>query len=396
MSWFKKSIAQNSREDRQQKNTQQIAYELYQRRLQSGQTGDAQSDWETSKKIIRNPVRTILFRSSRPAKQALRLVFIETPKWFLFSMPKLEWTHLLAVPLTIAISGSIISSQFQREAELNQRLKDYFDRLETLTFEQNLLAEKPNPGAIVLARGRTVAALRELDLSRKQQLLGFLHASGLTTITTDENEEKIEPVISFKDQSFSGIDFKNIYLKSIDLQGADLADANLSNAYLIESDLRQTDLSEANLNNAYLWETDFSEANLINANLSNTDLSNTNLSNAYLWETNLSNADLSEANLSNADFSEANLSNTDLSNTNLSNSLLFVTDLRAAKNLTSSQLEGERSPYLCNVALPDNITNIDPNRDCAKFPQLLSDRYSWQSLEEAQKFVDEVRSKKWD
>ena len=110
-------------------------------------------------------------------------------------------------------------------------------------------------------------------------------------------------------------------------------------------------------------------------------------------------ADLSNADLSGAILSNAILSNAILSNAILSNAILLATDLRKAKNFDPTQLRGEQQPLLCNVALPEGFKDKDKlkDRDCDRLPQELLKRKpeSLQSLEEAKKYVDEAKQKKW-
>ena len=100
----------------------------------------------------------------------------------------------------------------------------------------------------------------------------------------------------------------------------DLSGANLHGAYLTEADLRTADFRGADLSRAYLH----------GADLRGADLSRADLHGAYL-----SGADLREANLRKADFIEANLRVAHLYET------LFVdTRLAEAKGLESCQHEG--------------------------------------------------------
>lgn len=330
MSWVSNRLKlwKQHRGEQRQKATERIAHTLYQRRVQLNRAGDQQSDWTTAEKIIKNPVRRTLFESKQPSAQAMKFIVWDTPRWFLFSLPHLEWVKLLAVPLVIAAAGSIITGQIQREANQNAVLKAYFDKLEELTFEQKLLAKKPNEGAIVLARGRTVAALRELDLPRREQLIAFLQASNLSRIS----EEGTEPIISFKGQNLSVLDLSGIALHGIDFQRANLERADLQGAYLQGANFSGADLSGAVLIGVDLSGADLIDADLIDADLSSTYLSGTNLSGAYLLG-----ADLRRA-------------------------VLLYTDLSNIENWTDRQL-GEA--ILCNTTLPEG-SKLDPNRDCPK------------------------------
>jgi uncharacterized protein YjbI with pentapeptide repeats len=372
--WLNKSKARQSFQERCQQDTERIAFELYQNRLLLGRPGDEHSDWENASQIARNPVRTTLFASNRPliklrkpTAKVGKLIVRDIPEWLLFSLPKLEWMKLLAVPLAITLAGSVISRQVQREANQNSALKAYFDQLEKLTFDRELLADKPNTGAIPLARGRTVAALRELDYERRKQLIAFLQASELTTV----KEEDKEPVISFKRQDLTKLDLHDINLSSADLSGVYLSGADLRDATLIDANLSGADLSGADLSDADLIDANLSDADLIDANLkgailsyailSYANLSGADLSRASLSYAILRDANLSGANLSGADLSRASLQSANLEAANLEGALLRDALLRDA-NLEGANLE---SANLCRTILPKD-TNLDPNRDCEK------------------------------
>jgi uncharacterized protein YjbI with pentapeptide repeats len=395
-------VPRKPKAEKQREDTEQIALELYQNRLLRGKPGDEHSDWAQAEKIVRSPIRTTLFASNRPlvklsqpTHQAFKFIAWDTPKWFLFSLPKLEWMKLLAVPLVIAAAGSIITGQIQREANQNAVLKAYFDKLEELTFEQNLLAETPDEGAIVLARGRTVTALRELDLPRRTQLIAFLQASGLSKIK--EGDNFVEPVISFKNQNLSELELRGIALSTLDFQGANLVrsnlkgatlykanlkanlkEANLEGAYLVGANLEEADLQEANLEGAILGapfkegfvSANLKGANLQEANLEGANLQEANLEGAILWNANLKGANLRDANLEGAilwnanlkgaGLYKANLKGADLRDANLEGAYLRFVNLEGTKNLTEKQLITAK---LCLATLPDDIT-LDPNRDC--------------------------------
>jgi uncharacterized protein YjbI with pentapeptide repeats len=151
----------------------------------------------------------------------------------------------------------------------------------------------------------------------------------------------------------SGADLSGADLRGANLQGANLRRANLQGANLWGADLhfheysspdgeditmenfRRTspgaDLSEANLHEALL-----SEANLINANFSGADLSNAYLKRAVLLNAQLVDANLSGADLSHTDLSLANLSQADLTGGNLCNSHMVETNINHAKISGSS------------------------------------------------------------
>lgn len=194
------------------------------------------------------------------------------------------------------------------------------------------------------------------------------------------------------------------YVVCIDLNGADLREANLNGADLNGADLRWASLFAANLSRANLRESIFNSANLGAANLmyadlrgayfwytqlsfadfSGADLRGVNLRGVNLSQANLSQANLSEVDLRGVDLSQANLSGTSLSGANLSGTdlrgaILVGTTLTAAM-LTDCQiygisawnveLEGARQNNLV-ITLPDEPTITVDNLKIAQFIYLL-------------------------
>ena len=125
----------------------------------------------------------------------------------------------------------------------------------------------------------------------------------------------------------------------MNLEGADLANADLSSAYLGSANLNGADLSLANLNGAYLTNANLTGANLYRANLTNAYLTSANLTNAYLGVANLGQATLTSANLSGVDLSNANLTSANLNSANLMGATLMGATLTSA-NLRWANLGG--------------------------------------------------------
>jgi uncharacterized protein YjbI with pentapeptide repeats len=99
-------------------------------------------------------------------------------------------------------------------------------------------------------------------------------------------------------------------LKGVDLQGANLTDANLRRAILSCTNLYRAQLDRTNLmdadffgsylEGADLWRANLQGANLMDANLTKADFEGANLTNAKLQGANLTDANLWRANLSGA------------------------------------------------------------------------------------------------
>ncbi|MDJ0596475.1 MAG: pentapeptide repeat-containing protein [Pleurocapsa sp. MO_226.B13] len=188
-------------------------------------------------------------------------------------------------------------------------------------------------------------------------------------------------------QQMQKLDFLNFRTTNPNAETADLSGADLNGIDLSGVDLSHADLRYANLR----------YANLSGANLSHAEFRYADLRYADLRYANLSGANLKYANLSDANLNCTLLNGANLSDANLSRALLFFINLREVLNLEPLQLKAKPSPFLCNVALPNysQQPNVNPNRACDRFPQLLSDRYNI-SLEEAQWIVDEARQHQWD
>ena len=164
-------------------------------------------------------------------------------------------------------------------------------------------------------------------------------------------------------------DISRVFLRSLDLQHANLQEANFSGAYLDDAVFSNANMQQARLNEASLVRSDFKGANIshasfFRANLEQADLSRANIVGANLAGSNLFHAklqgadlrwaslvasDLRGVNLTDAKLNRANLPFTNLSDAILSGSDAHGVDLRWANlrqahldgtNLTDANLEG--------------------------------------------------------
>ncbi len=132
----------------------------------------------------------------------------------------------------------------------------------------------------------------------------------------------------------------NAHLTGATLTGADLSNANLTDANLFLANLTNTNIANANLTNANLGGANLMNANLANANLTKAHLVGANLANADLSLANLTNAALSSVNLTSADLAYANLTGVDLSNAALT-SANFNSATLSGGDLTRALLNAE-------------------------------------------------------
>jgi hypothetical protein len=239
-------------------------------------------------------------------------------------------------------------------------------------------------------------SIDETDSEKLKAIVALLRKlGGDTTIEIlDVDEGSIKLILGGSEEALKRIEALFEAGELTEIEGIDVQDVHFLDQEELVSLIHKNggaglNLSKANLIRADLIGADLDYADLIGANLSDADLRSADLNDA-----NLSDANLSDANLSDANLSDANLSDADLSGANLREARLIATDLRESQNLTPEQLTGEKQPYLCGVALPSNITNIDPNRDCDVLPQIL-ERYGI-TLERAEQLIEDARNKKWD
>jgi uncharacterized protein YjbI with pentapeptide repeats len=223
-----------------------------------------------------------------------------------------DWMQLLIVPVVLAVGALLfnlslnarqleteerraaaqIEAEDQRAQE--ERLQTYLEQMGTLLIDEGLLDSEEDDEARYLARARTLAVFRRADDSQKRRVVEFLAESGLAGIGPPRNGD--EPVVSLADANLAGAD-----LALLDyLWGADLTEADLSDAFMMRIDLDSASLARAQLDRADLTDAHLPRADLTDADLPNANLQLADLRGAHLEDTKLEGANLSEANLEGA------------------------------------------------------------------------------------------------
>jgi len=237
----------------------------------------------------------------------------------------------------------IARQQRKQEIDIAERrtqdeaLQAYLDQMSQLETDKDQLGD--NLSAV--ARARTLSVLPRLgDGRRKGTVVLFLYESRL--ITTREGPIIDLRGADLTNLNLylvgeTGFDVNRgvtmAALREIDLSRTRLAGARLWNV----------DLNGANLRGALLWEADLTLCTLIGANLCEASLRSSKLLSAKLSGADLSEAELNEAELSGANLSGANLSEADLSGANLSETDLSGANLSNAYGWTKDQLRAARS-----------------------------------------------------
>jgi len=245
---------------------------------------------------------------------AIALIFAEVRVYGAGFTGKTLWDWLgllasLAIPVVVAFGTlwfttqqgrvSDAANERQHETELqiatdNQReaaLQSYIDKISELLLEKDLREPQPEDEVRTIARVRTLTVLPRLDKVRKRSVLQFLHESGLIEKGksiidlngADLSEANLEGANLYQ-ANLSGADLSFVRLEGTDLSGADLSGADLQEASLAGANLEGADLSEANLEGANLWKANLEGANLEGANLSETNVTKEQLKTAKSFE----------------------------------------------------------------------------------------------------------------
>lgn len=205
-----------------------------------------------------------------------------------------DWLDLLIIPIVLAAGTAYIQWQsgIKQENSTTDRnrqetLATYLEKMTELLLEHELRSSEPNAEVRVVARARTLTALRELDGERKGQVVLFLAEAGLINQKCESppnsNTQVCKPaIISLRGADLNDANVRgasmgrrrsaNVNLKGVNLEGADLEGANLGRVDLAEANLYESDLERANLQDASLTNADLRGADLKRANLRGTQL----------------------------------------------------------------------------------------------------------------------------
>ena len=323
------------RQQQRLEKTQQIAFDLYQRRIRRGYAGSSEQDWKKAKRIARSPVSSSSFRLNQWL----------TRRW----RRSVEWYE--STPLEHALDT------------LNQDLKniavfDLLSLLANITIIISLVAfltggERQRHDEQVYAAWQVITgAYDQPGNGGRKRALEFLNS---TPGSPGRRRWFGRP---WPRENLQGVDVSKASLINIELPKAFLWSANFQGANLLFANLQEAGLLSANLQDADLGASNFQKANLSEANLQR----------AFLWSANFREANLFSTNLQETNLSDVNLQGTNLRLTELQGALLLATDLRDATDLTPQQLDDS---VLCHVALPTYITTVNSNRDCDAAAQLL-------------------------
>ena len=173
----------------------------------------------------------------------------------------------------------------------------------------------------VIARAKTLAAIRRLDASRNSHLIRFLYEA--KQLTNGNNPLDL-----------SGAELNGIHFDSVSIFHGTLRDLSLVGAFLRNSSFRRTDLSNSNFSGSDLTDAHFSDSKLDDADLSNATLVRANFNQTFLTR---SRFDFSSTRR--ATFGQATIYNTTFIHTELNGNNFYNSDVRNAQ-FNDAILEG--------------------------------------------------------
>jgi len=184
-----------------------------------------------------------------------------------------NWLQFLIILFVLAIGGIVGGYFFTRSQNRTARaiaerraqdeaLQTYLDNIgESLLDRENALRDSGEGDEVrILARARTMTALKRLDGDHNRTVLRFLRESQLVG-------DRSEPIISFIGADLTDVDLRGTDLRSINLRDADLSRADLRDTNLRDTDLRHAILMVANLRGADLRGADLRGAVLLAADI---------------------------------------------------------------------------------------------------------------------------------
>jgi hypothetical protein len=176
-----------------------------------------------------------------------------------------DWLQLLsalAIPVVLAVAGFWFTAwQGERQQAIEDQrakverdiedhraqdtaLQAYLDQMTELILEKHLRDSKEESELRTLARARTLTVLGRLGPDRKRSVIQFLYESHLI--------QKGDAIVDLENADLSEADLRLDNLSHADLSHADLTGATLSDANLKEADLSGATLLEADLRGAEL------------------------------------------------------------------------------------------------------------------------------------------------
>ena len=204
-------------------------------------------------------------------------------------------------------------SQVQRDYELNMAQEQFRDTLLVNYINDMAVLLMANKGTLTadpivatIARAKTLAAIRQLDASRKLRLIEFLYEA--------KQLQSIGRPLDLSDAELNNLNFDSgprIHrnLRYLSLTGTLLINSSFSRRDLVYANFSGSDLTDAQFENCLLHNADFTHAVIVRANFIAAELPSGQFD--YIHSRR---ASFARANVFNATFTHASLASSDFSN----------------------------------------------------------------------------------
>ena len=208
-------------------------------------------------------------------------------------------------------SARAMREQDQRQAdEINRRIlfKEYIDDIKEILLNRNI--DENLEKSLLYIRIQTLTVLRQLDPSRKRDLILFLYESRLLR---HDQYPRID---------LSGADLNGLALTKSFAHACHLPSLYLPGIYAENLILEGCYLESAIFDNASMGAARFDSCNLAYVKLSNTNLTRAQLWNNNMYSANLTGASLVQSSIRYGVFQSIDLTNADLYNSDIADSLI--------------------------------------------------------------------------
>lgn len=196
-----------------------------------------------------------------------------------------DWQQLLLIPFVIALvtvgfswGQNTQNEWLAKDQQQQTTLETYMDRMSDLLLNNSsttkLLHDSKKLDEVrKVATVRSLIALSRLDPERKKDVVLFLYQADLITWHKWLKTPGFDfPILNLTGADLRGADLSQVFLNNAYLPGVSLNDAHLSKTILSIAELARSYLNGADLSGSYLTGTDLNDADLSGANLSDAHL----------------------------------------------------------------------------------------------------------------------------
>ena len=297
-----------------------------------------------------------------------------------------DWFELLIFPIALALFAyylnnyqkkmehKIAEERFNLERELRKDyerenlLRKFFDDINYLLTEKNLMSSPVDSTERSIARNKTLTTVRELDGVRKGKLFEFLFDSKLISI---EN-----CIVDLSSADFSNTVLNNYIFEKIVLKHVNFLGSNLNGIFIIDSNISISNFNKSNLENMSFSGSSINRCTFNKSNLSSTYFDGAKITNSYFNNSIMKYATFSLAKIKRSKFIESDLHYGEFDGTEIYSSQfdksVFENSVFSQSNVCfsrfhSSNLKNANFDFsnLSKIDFTNAIMGDDWNRNCS-------------------------------